>query len=410
MTLKTINFFDGYDTSVTPNVAQIDVSALLKMETDNDYVINKGAEATGGDIYYNTTDNVIRYHNGTIWLTLIDSSHSSDTTIHFTKDSIDHTEILSIGSNTHEDIDEHIADGTKHFTESSINHANISGIGTNSHSTIDTHLANTIIHMPWTIGSNGQVMTVTSGVPSWETPAAAAGAPVGTITPWIGGYFVNSSNSTFTNVLANTPAAVNSLLNSTGWYVCDGSALNDPSSPIFNAAGRYLPNLTDERFLQGNTTAGGVGGSNTLIDHTHTHSLTVAAHTHTFSGTSAAQSNGHTHNATTGSGGGHFHRQNMVTGYRNSVVAQAGHYAAEGSYTDAGRAMFQNETILESAGAHTHSVTTGDISATHTHTYSGTTSGASANSISGTVGTGSAATSTNVRPKYLNVFYIMKVK
>jgi len=81
MTLKTINFFDGYDTSVTPNVAQIDVSALLKMETDNDYVINKGAEATGGDIYYNTTDNVIRYHDGTIWLTLIDSSPSKTKTI-----------------------------------------------------------------------------------------------------------------------------------------------------------------------------------------------------------------------------------------------------------------------------------------------------------------------------------------
>lgn len=397
MTLKTINFFDGYDTSITPSVAQIDVSALIEMATDNDYVINKGAEATGGDIYYNTTDNVIRYHNGTNWLTLDDSSHSSDTTIHFTKDSIDHTEILSIGSNTHEDIDAHIADGSKHFTEASINHASISGIGANSHSTIDTHLANTTIHMPGTIGANGQVMTVTSGVPTWETPASAAGAPIGTITPWIGGYFTNSSNSTFTNVLANTVATVNALLNSTGWYVCDGAALNDVSSPIFNAAGRYLPNLTDERFLQGNTTAGGIGGSNTMLDHTHTHSLTVAAHTHTF--TTGNESAGHTHSGSTGT---------ESAGHTHSMLADNGYGGTSNYWTMSSDNRQGTKQTGGTSNTHTHSFTTGGVSGNHTH--SGTTSGASASSISGSVGTGSAATSTNVRPKYLSVLYIMKVK
>ena len=44
--------------------------------------------------------------------------------------------------------------------------------------------------------------------------------------------------------------------------MCDGSELNLPSSPIFNGAGRYLPNLTDDRFIQGDTAIGSTGGIN----------------------------------------------------------------------------------------------------------------------------------------------------
>lgn len=94
--------------------------------------------------------------------------------------------------------------------------------------------------------------------------------PIGGIIPWTGGYFANSSNGTFTNVLGNTIATANTYLNPLGLYVCDGTAINDSSSPIFNGASRFLPNLTDNRFLMGATTSGSVGGANTLTAHTHT--------------------------------------------------------------------------------------------------------------------------------------------
>lgn len=115
--------------------------------------------------------------------------------------------------------------------------------------------------------------------------------PVGSIIAYSPGYFTNGSNAGFTHqmVSANTVAAVNALLNSSGWYVCDGAALNDADSGIFNGAGRYLPNLTDDRFFMGDTVAGGIGGANSNnIAHTHTtgsHVLTIAEmpeHSHNF--------------------------------------------------------------------------------------------------------------------------------
>lgn len=105
--------------------------------------------------------------------------------------------------------------------------------------------------------------------------------PVGSIIAYVPGYFTNGSNAGFTYrmVSANTVAAVNALLNPSGWYVCNGAALNDADSGIFNGAGRYLPNLTDDRFFMGDTVAGGIGGANSNnIAHTHTtgnHTLTV---------------------------------------------------------------------------------------------------------------------------------------
>jgi microcystin-dependent protein len=120
-----------------------------------------------------------------------------------------------------------------------------------------------------------------------ETQASLGAAqnalcPVGSIVAYVPGYFTDGSNAGFTHqmVSANTVAAVNALLNSSGWYVCDGAALNDADSGIFNGAGRYLPNLTDDRFFMGDTVAGGIGGANSNnIAHTHTtgnHALTVA--------------------------------------------------------------------------------------------------------------------------------------
>jgi hypothetical protein len=79
--------------------------------------------------------------------------------------------------------------------------------------------------------------------------------PVGAIIPWVPGYFADGNNGSYTGV---------SITLSGDWKECDGSVLNDADSPIFNGAGRYLPNLTDDRFLMGDISGncGDIGGAN----------------------------------------------------------------------------------------------------------------------------------------------------
>lgn len=77
--------------------------------------------------------------------------------------------------------------------------------------------------------------------------------PVGTIIAVSQGYHADATNGAFVG-------AADSI--GDGWQACDGSAINDAESPIWNAASRFVPDLTDSRFLQGAVTAGSTGGSN----------------------------------------------------------------------------------------------------------------------------------------------------
>lgn len=106
--------------------------------------------------------------------------------------------------------------------------------------------------------------------------------PIGIITSFCGGYFDGGNNESFYNILGNTITDVNTALNHLGWYVCDGA---EPGvilkSPIFNVAGRRLPNLIDKFILYGNS-SGMVGGSATM-DHIHTidpHNHSMSLHYH----------------------------------------------------------------------------------------------------------------------------------
>ena len=127
--------------------------------------------------------------------------------------------------------------------------------------------------------------------------------PVGVIMPWVSGYFTAGSNTGFTPVLASadTIAAANAYLNPFGYYVCDGSAVNVAGSPIWNAAGRYLPNLTDSRFLMGATAIGATanGGSNVMADHKHANTnlsvVSESSHTHGVGTFTNATEAAHTH-------------------------------------------------------------------------------------------------------------------
>jgi hypothetical protein len=111
------------------------------------------------------------------------------------------------------------------------------------------------------------------------TIALRSDIPVGTVSMFIGGYYTDANNGGFVGV-TTTPAAFNALYNSIGLYAANGAALNHPLSPYWNATGRYLPKIDDDRFFMGSSSCGAVGGSNTdthvhNVDHTHAN-----AHTH----------------------------------------------------------------------------------------------------------------------------------
>ncbi len=82
--------------------------------------------------------------------------------------------------------------------------------------------------------------------------------PVGTIIPWMPGYFTGENSgfvraSFLTSELSEPSLVVacNTFLTPFGWRVCDGTAPNDPGSPIWDSAGKLVPLLIDERFLMG---------------------------------------------------------------------------------------------------------------------------------------------------------------
>src|SRR5690606_3579764 len=93
--------------------------------------------------------------------------------------------------------------------------------------------------------------------------ASGAIPPVGTIIAYAPGYYAAGGNGggwSHVGPSANTVTAVNNYL-PVNWRVCDGTAPNDADSPIFNSAGRFLPDLTGSRFVMGNTSAGTAGGN-----------------------------------------------------------------------------------------------------------------------------------------------------
>jgi len=197
----------------------------------------------------------------------------------------------------------------------------------------------------------------------WVAPTTGAldwGIPVGTIVMWFPGYFSAADNGgVYTSALiANNLDAADAYLSPRGWRACRGTALSLADSPLLGGDGHYLPNLTDDRFLMGGTTAGGKGGNSVMLDHTHLHALTAAS-----------------------GGSGHDHSMNgssVVVSWGSNAWVLTTHNAAPASWQD------HSTTTTFSGGEHAHSVT-------------------------GTVGTGSVASATENRPKYLTSIPIMKV-
>lgn len=227
-----------------------------------------------------------------------------------------------------------------------------------------------------------KLLRVKADETGYEHVAAGGSAgivPVGSVVPYFGGYMTDGVNGGFTMVMAtaNTVAAVNTLLNPSGWYVCNGAALNHASSPIWNAAGRYLYYISDDCFLMGDTLAGGIGGSNSSA-HTHVAGGYVLTHTHV-AGTLALA---HTHQVNppdTESGAAHSAEGKPVGTLTNDATPFDHHHHVD---------------IAEftSGAASTSAVT-------------GSTGAASTEAVTGSSG---AASVTENRPSYLSCFYIVR--
>lgn len=189
--------------------------------------------------------------------------------------------------------------------------------------------------------------------------------PAGVVVPYLRGYFSNGSNGGYASSY-NSAAAVNALLNADGWYVCNGAALNLAGSPgdMFAASNRYLPNLTDDRFLMGDTAGGGVGGGNTMA---HTHAVNIGAFTSGGTALSLTQIPPHTH---------------TLTAMKQTIDLGAGAFPYGGSDTAI--------TTGSSGGS-------GGAAVAHTHTVD------PPNTNTG------GATNTENRPLFLSCLYIIKV-
>jgi hypothetical protein len=159
----------------------------------------------------------------------------------------------------------------------------------------------------------------------------------------------------------------------------------------------------------GSFSPGATGGSNDaiVVSHAHTYSSTSGGqsvdHSHTYSATTGGQSADHSHTGTTNGAGSHSHTYDdaYMAFFSGSVIGAASTYNTAGY-------QFRSPTPSTSTiGDHTHSFTTGGVSAGHTHNVSGTTSGVSVthtHAISGTTdANGSSGTNANL-PPYIVVY------
>lgn len=222
---------------------------------------------------------------------------------------------------------------------------------------------------------------------AWYPLLTAPGFLEGMIIAWIAGYFTDGVNGGYTRVLgaANTVVAVNALLNAQGWYVCDGAVLNLGASTIFNGAGRYLPNLTDDRFIMGDTLAGGIGGSSTM------------AHTHAAGTYAAANESAHTHSDGTYVVSAHYH-----------TAPASIHDTTRPATTIAWGTDSNTVAFYSSIGVSYGTALGWARTKTATADVTGTSGAGSAHghTVSGNSG---AASVTENRPKFLGCFYIMYV-
>lgn len=176
-----------------------------------------------------------------------------------------------------------------------------------------------------------------------------------------------------------------------GFALCNGQGVPVGAHPLLVG---NLPDLSDNRFLQGAISSGSIGGANSkaLIESempAHTHTM---EHTH---GMSHTHSINHNHGAvTSGGGGSHSH---TFTYKGNDYFIGAGGFGALNN---------TNITATTSTvGNHTHSIDLPNYTGT-SGAASTSNTGAASNSTTSSTGSGTAF---DIRPQYFNVVYVMRV-
>jgi hypothetical protein len=91
--------------------------------------------------------------------------------------------------------------------------------------------------------------------------------------------------ATFPNLSGAYTTTATTVADANGWVLCGGQTISDASSPM---NGVVIPNINNTNFLRGSTTAGGTGGSATLV-HTHTFAHVHQWGYHTAATSSAGQ-------------------------------------------------------------------------------------------------------------------------
>ncbi len=180
-----------------------------------------------------------------------------------------------------------------------------------------------------------------------------------------------------------------------GYALCNGQAFPAESNAAFSG---NMPNLSDERFLQGSTSSGTVGGANTVTLVT----ANLPAHSHSIN---------HDHASFTITGGSHSHgisdpghahnhgvdtTQGYAVGTPISATSGAGGFDA-GEFSDRAPNLWASGFIR--AGSTGISVQT---NSSHSHTVD-------VPNFTGTSGNTGSATAFDIRPKYFNVVYVMRV-
>ena len=231
--------------------------------------------------------------------------------------------------------------------------------------------------------------------------------PIGTIVPYIGGYFTDSNNGGFVVVYGNDADSINARFNILGMYVCNGAELNVPGSAFFDGPGRHLPNLTDDRFIMGSSSAGAFGGLNEtthLHEFIHTHTIAHVhgmAHTHTMAHVHATAN----HTLALAQIPSHSH---PLGGYSHSSASGTKVYYHTTSHNTVPLNQKWDTDNAGSGGAHSHG-NTGGSSAASTGESSITNTAGASTTTSGTPNTNNTSNITlDNRPKFIGCLYLMK--
>ena len=246
--------------------------------------------------------------------------------------------------------------------------------------------------------------------------------------------------ATFPNLSGAYTTSATTVADAQGFVLCAGQTIADASSPMNTAV---IPNINNSVFLQGSSSAGGTGGSNSttltttqLPAHTHgagsySTSVGVTGGTASLTGTTSFASTSHTHNMA------HDHQWIFVDSNTNSYV-QTTSSASQGTWTNSAATLYQGayQTITTGAaaspayyfnaslgqsmytsgalnppGGSVGSATTGTPSATASVGISSTAASLTgSNSVTGTSSSAGSGTAYDSRPSYINAVFVMRVK